>query len=323
MSLFSLHDNRGPAAAVEMAGHRISGVRLDTRGGATAIAAHATEALSDGALVPALTVANVHTRAAVSRALARVLEALGRPRRIGLVLPDPVAKLSIVRFQQLPAKTHELEQLIRWQVKKSSPFPLEDAQVAYARATTAPDGHEFLVTVARRDVIAEYEALCDEAGVHAGLVDVSTPSVVNAVLAMRGARDRDSLIVNMARDWASLAVVRGGHVVLVRSRAADGDETLADMVHQTAMYYEDRLNGAGFSQVLLCGATAFDGPAGNGAAQAELVRRALEDRLGAAVTPVDPTSVAALTDRGTANVALLDALTPSIGLLMRYREAAA
>jgi Tfp pilus assembly PilM family ATPase len=320
MSLFSLHDDRGPAVAIEMASHRISGVRLDTRGGAAVVAAHATEALAEGALVPSLTALNVHTRAAVSRALTRVLEALGRPRRIGLVLPDPVAKLSMVRFQQLPPKTHELDQLIRWQVKKGSPFPIEEAQIAYARATSAPDGHEFLVTVARREVITEYESLCDDAGAQAGLVDVSTSSVINATLAMPGARDRDSLIVNMARDWASLAVIRGGQVVLVRSRAADGDETLADMVHQTAMYYEDRLNGAGFAQVWLCGATAFDGLHSG---QAEEVRRNLEERLETTVTPLDPTGVVALTDRASAQVTLLDALTPSIGLLMRYREAAA
>jgi type IV pilus assembly protein PilM len=321
MSLFSLHDDRGPAVAIELASHRISGVRLERRGGTTVIAAHAVEALPELALVPSLAVLNLHTRAAVSRALTRVLEALGRPRRIGIVLPDPVARLSIVRFQQLPPKAHELDQLIRWQVKKSAPFPVEEAQIAYARGSSSPDGHDFLVTVARREVIAEYESLCDEAGATAGLVDVSTPNVVNAVLATSGARERDALLVNVARDWASLAVIRGGHVVLVRSRAADGDETLADMVHQTAMYYEDRLNGAGFSQVLLCGATSLDGP--EQAGQAELVRRTLEERLGTAVTSVDPTTIAALTDRASAPASLSDALTPAVGMLMRYREAAA
>lgn len=319
MSLFSLHDDRGPGAAIEISGHRISGVRLDTRGADRVVAAHATEAVADGMLVPSLTSLNVHNRAGVVRALTRVLEAIGRPRRIGLVVPDPVAKISMVKFQHVPAKAGELDQLVRWQIKKTSPFPLEEAQVTYAPVSASADGQEFLVSVARRDVIAEYESICEEAGAYAGLVDLSTTNVVNAVLAIDARRDRDVLVVNVAREWASLAVIRAGQIALIRSRAADGGETLADLVHQTAMYYEDRLGGTGFAQVLLCGATA------NGSADgdAEALRRSLETRLSTSVSAVDPTAIVALADRTTASTSLLDALTPSLGLLLRSRKVAA
>ena len=54
--------------------------------------------------MPSLTAANIHDRAAVVAALDRVLERVGRPRRIGLVVPDSVAKVSLVRFEQVPAR---------------------------------------------------------------------------------------------------------------------------------------------------------------------------------------------------------------------------
>ena len=63
-----------------------------------------TEPLPPGALVPSLTAANTHDRTAVVGALGRVLELIGRPRRIGLVVPDVVAKVSLVRFEQVPPK---------------------------------------------------------------------------------------------------------------------------------------------------------------------------------------------------------------------------
>ena len=314
--LSSLRESAAPAVAVEIAAGRVSGATLEWRGGDAVVAAHASELLPDGALVPSLTAANAHERPPVVAALTRLLEKLGRPRRIGLIIPDVVAKVSIVRFEQVPAKAQDLDQLVRWQVRKSAPFAIEEAQVSYVPGLHAEDGHEFIVTVAKRDVIQEYEALCAEAGAHAGLVDLSTLNVVNAVLAGAGAPAGDWLLVNIAPDYTSIALLRGPHLIFFRNRAADTDGTLADLVHQSAMYYEDRLKGAGFSRVILCGAAAA------GAQQSgdiEQLRRSLEDRLRTAVETVDPRTAATLTDRITAAPALLDALTPLVGLLLRDR----
>ena len=312
--LSSLRESAAPAVAVEIAAGRVSAASLEWRGGQPVVAAHASEPLPDGALVPSLTTANAHDRAAVVGALSRLLEQLGRPRRIGLILPDVVAKVSIVRFEQVPARTQDLDQLVRWQVRKSAPFPIEDAQVSYVPGLRADDGHEFLVTVARRDVIQEYETLCAEAGAHAGLVDLATLNVINAVLAGAGAPAADWLLVNIAADYTSIALLRGPNLIFFRNRAAETDGTLADLVHQSAMYYEDRLKGAGFSRVILSGASAA------GAQQSsdiDELRRSLEDRLRTPVETVDPRTAAALTDRITAAPALLDALAPLVGLLLR------
>jgi type IV pilus assembly protein PilM len=312
--LSSLRESAAPAVAVEIAAGRVSAASLEWRAGQPVVAAHASELLPEGALVPSLTAANAHDRAAVVGALSRLLDKIGRPRRIGVILPDVVAKVSIVRFEQVPAKTQELDQLVRWQVRKSAPFPIEDAQVSYVPGLRADDGHEFVVTVARRDVILEYETLCAEAGAHAGLVDLTTLNVINAVLAGAGAPAGDWLLVNIAADYTSIALLRGPNLIFFRNRAAGTDGTLADLVHQSAMYYEDRLKGAGFSRVILSGASAA------GAQQSsdiDELRRSLEDRLRTPVETVDPRTAAALTDRITAAPALLDALTPLVGLLLR------
>jgi len=58
---------------------------------------------------------------------ASALERAGRPRRIGLIVPDVVAKVSLVRFERVPSKLQELDQLVRWQVRKSAPFAIEEA----------------------------------------------------------------------------------------------------------------------------------------------------------------------------------------------------
>ena len=220
--LTTLRESAAPAVAVEIAAGRVSAASLDWRGGQPVVAAHASELLPDGALVPSLTATNAVDRAAVTDALSRLLEKVGRPRRIGLILPDVVGRVSLVRFEQVPARTQDLDQLVRWQVRKSAPFAIEDAQVSYVPGLSAADGHEFVVTLAKRDVIQEYEQLCASAGAQ---------------------------------------------------QASDIDE----------------------------------------------LRRSLEERLRTPVESVDPRTAAALTDRIVAAPALLDTLTPLVGLLLRDR----
>jgi Tfp pilus assembly PilM family ATPase len=281
------------------------------------IAAHAVEPLPAGLLVPSLTGENIRNRTGVLTALGRVFERIGgRPRRIGLIIPDLVAKVSLVRFEKIPSRAQDLDQLVRWQVRKTAPFPIEEAQVSYVRGLHEPDGQDFIVSLARRTVIEEYERLCADAGTHAGLVDLATFSVINAVLAAPARPTADWLLVNVATDYASIAIVRGEHLIFFRNREAEGDGTLADLVHQSAMYYEDRLKGGGFARVILAGG-------GQQAADLDQVRRSLEERLTTPVETVDPRPAAALTDRISAAPALLDTLAPLVGLLLRSREAAA
>jgi Tfp pilus assembly PilM family ATPase len=313
MSFFTtLHESPAPGVAVEIASNRVAAATIEWRGGQAAVGAHAAEALPEGALVPALSAANTHDRAAVVATLGRVLEKVGRPRRIGLIVPDVVAKVSLVKFERVPTRAQDLDQLVRWQVRKTAPFPIEEAQVSFVPGLRADDGQEFVVSIARRSVIEEYEGLCADAGANAGLVDISTFNVINAVLAGAAPPTSDWLLVNVAADYTTIALLRGADLIFFRNRGSDADGTLADLVHQTAMYYEDRLQGGGFTRAILAGgATGGD---------LDLLRRSIEERVKSPVDLIDPTAAAALTDRITAAPTLLGTLAPLVGLLLRDRE---
>lgn len=315
---WSLHDAEPPSAAIEVGPAGVHAARFEVRGGQLTVTAYGSERVPDGAIVPSLTASNIKDRAPVAAAVARVLEQIGKPRRVGLVLPDPVAKISLLKFEQVPAKAQDLEQLIGWQVRKGSPFPLEEGQLTFVKGAAAPDGQEFLVALARRDVLGEYESLCSDAGAHAGLVDVSTFNVANAVLAGEPeAVGADWLLVNVAQDWASVAILRGGYITLLRSRSEESEGTLADLVHQTAMYYEDRQGGSGFRAVMLNGLSRVPG------ATVEGTKQRLEERLGAPVTVIDPRRAAMLSDRIAASPEFLEDLAPLVGIAVRSLEVTA
>jgi type IV pilus assembly protein PilM len=302
-----------PAAALEIARDRVSAVAVSQSG--AQVTGYAVEPLSPGVVDCVLNGPNVLDQARLVTAIQSVLSKLGsRARRMALVLPDTVAKVSLVRFEKVPSKVQDLEQLIRWQIRKAAPFKVEDAQVAWIRGTEVPGGgREFVVTVVRRDLIESYERVCEAAGLHAGLVDLATFNVVNAVLAAREGLSGDWLLVHLASDYVTLAVVRGPDLVFFRNRALGTESELIDLVHQTAMYHEDRLGGGGFSAVVLAGGSA------QGPDVAERLRRAIEERVRVKVEPLDFRTAASLRDRISANPALLDALSAGVGVLVRDR----
>jgi Tfp pilus assembly PilM family ATPase len=304
-----------PDAAIEIAADRVAAGVVAERSGGLVVQSFAAEPLPPGAVIPSLTSSNIHNRPAVVAALRAALDRAGaRARRVALVIPDLAAKVSLVRFDTVPARHEDLDQLVRWQVKKAAPFPIEEAVVTYTPAGRAGDGSaEFLVLTARRDVIAEYEAVCDELKVYAGLVDLATLSVVNLFLGAAEMPSGDWLVVHLRPEYTSIVIMRGEHVIFFRNRPEGDEATIADLVHQTAMYYQDRLAGDRFSRVFLGGRGRVPGAV-------ETARRSLEERLGALVEPIDPTLAAALTNRISANPDLMDVLGPLVGMAVRTRK---
>jgi Tfp pilus assembly PilM family ATPase len=317
MSLGALFQSAPPDVAIDIGVARVSVARLSWRDAQAVVAGYASEPLAPGAVVPALAAPNLPDVSVVGRAVTAALGRLGgRPRRAALVIPDTAAKVSLLRFEKVPSRPADLMELVRWQMRKSAPFPMEQAVVSYsAGSAVAEGGQEFIVSAARRDIIEEYESACAQAGVHAGLVDIATFAIINGVLASQTPPTDDWLLVHTTPGYTSLTVLRGSHVIYFRNQGEDAEGSLADVVHQTAMYYEDRLKGAGFSRVWLAGAAAVPGGG-------DALRRNLEERVGVKVEPVDLRGLATLQDRISAAPELVDALSPLIGILVPEGRAA-
>jgi type IV pilus assembly protein PilM len=307
-----------PSTSVEIAQTHVTVLSLSESPREPVISGYAIEPLGAGAVTPSLNAVNIHDQAGLVTTIKSALQkAAPRARRVALVVPDTAAKVSLIRFEKVPGKAQDLDQLIRWQVRKTAPFRVEDAQVSWVPgAAIDGGGREFIVVLARRDIVESFERACDAAGVHAGLIEIASFSLINARLAAAGGEvPGDWLLVHVAADYVTLAVVRGANLVFFRNRAVGAEGDLADLVHQTAMYHEDRLGGGGFSRVVLAGASMAGGD------QAERLRRGIEERLGEKVEPLDVRSAAAMRDRISVNPGLLDALAAPAGVLLRERAA--
>ena len=316
MNFRALFQTPTPDVAVEIDHAHVGAARLVWRGNQAVVAGHAQEALPPGAVVPSLGSLNIADVPLVAKAVGRVLAELGQPTRVALVVPDTVSKVSLLKLEKVPARSADLQEIVRWQVRKAAPFPIEQAVLSVAPGEVAADGScEVVVSLARADVIQQYEQACQMAGAQAGLVDIASFSVINGILAGQGRPVGDWLLVHITGTYLTLAVMRDQSLLFFRHRGEEAEGTPADLIHQTAMYYEDRLHGGGFARVLIAGGARLPGGA-------EGVRKGMEQRLGLGAESVDPRHAAALTDRIDASPELLDVLAPLVGMLVREGKVA-
>ena len=64
----------------------------------------------------------------------KLLETTGtKPGRLSLVLPDNLAKISLVSLPEKPPSARRLDEVLRFKLRRAVPFRLEDAVLAMLR----------------------------------------------------------------------------------------------------------------------------------------------------------------------------------------------
>jgi len=167
------------------------------------------------------------------------------------------------------------------------PFPVERAVVSIADQGTDTAAGEFLVAAARADVVQQYEQACAMGDLDVGLVDLESLALLHRTSHESGVPDGDWFFVRVDSRDVTLVLGRGPAVTFHRHRADEAEGSVADLIHQTAMFYEDRFKGNGFSRVWLAAAP--------GLTAADEVQRDLQGRYGNVVqlSPARPTAILA------------------------------
>ncbi len=138
-------------------------------------------------------------------------------RRIGLTLPDPLAHISVLDLPENPRSRKETLEHLRFHLKKSLPFEVNDARIAYAAVPGKKSS--FLTGVIHNDVVSQYEQLLEGLGFHVGTVEISSMSLlglwrrVSDTALPAGA---DYLFLNIEDDYFTITLVRGVVPVLFR-----------------------------------------------------------------------------------------------------------
>jgi hypothetical protein len=179
----------------------------------------------------------------------QVLDQVGfRGSEIVVVVPDETARISLLASEN-PSKSQEEQQaFIRWKLKKTVPFDVDTAQVAYRLIgpNRAGPGTNMLVALSPRSMVEEYEKLFEPMDIHAGMVLPSTLAALNLFVPPV----TDSLFVKIAPDCTTTTVFQNRRVQFYRRVTG---LPLYDAVYPTIMYYQDKLGGKSLEHLVICG----------------------------------------------------------------------
>ena len=176
-----------------------------------------------------------------------------RVPRVCLLIQDRAALSFQVTLEAPPENNNECMELIRFKLKKSVPFRVEDARISYFLDTGQTDfrSRTLWVTVVNSLVLRQYEELIHATtGSECGLVDLSTFNLMNLAhseIQSQGWSQDDHLYVNLNRNYISLAITQKDRLMFFRSRELEmqngGMEEAMAEIHPTMMFYVDKLAG--------------------------------------------------------------------------------
>lgn len=241
-------------AAVSISSDGIVTVGFTGLAGQPSLAVQQVKPLGVGAVVPSMMSSNITDPKTVGNVVKEVLKKhKTSPSRIAMVLPDAVAKVTLLTFDKVPEREKDLTQLIKLKMQQSAPFSINDAQLSYRRCgSNSKNQARFLAVVVPKTILGEYENVCSNAGVKVGCVDLASFNLINAALyTSRNNQQDDWMLVHTAHEYNSLAILRGRQLIFYRTQIADPKHSLDDFIYQTTMYYEDRLDGNGMEHVVL------------------------------------------------------------------------
>jgi type IV pilus assembly protein PilM len=254
-----------PPVAVEIDRGQLTLARVRTRGRSPAVLeAFRVQEAPDHAVGGTMFRPNLGSIQDLTRQLRELFDRSGtKPGKVSLILPDNFAKVSIVNLPERPATRKLLREVLRFKLRRSVPFRLEDATISsWTLPGPGPELH-LLVAVMMRSVVEQYEAAFEAAGARPGLIDLCTPSLFNLVrseMTKAATASADVALLNCTRSYFTLMIVRAARVVFFRckSYAAGEDDQASDRLAvlgreltSSLSYYADKLAGSGVGTIFV------------------------------------------------------------------------
>lgn len=252
-----LQTSREIRLVCEIAPDYVAAVRFQQRN----VEAWAVRALPAGAVRPAPMADNVADHAAVQQALQQVVGAVGEGERgCVLLVPDLLARVALLDFDQWPSRSEEADGLLRWRLKKDLPFDVNQAALSYQVQPGRSAANEVLAVACLRSLVHQYESCAEALGLQPGWV---TPSTLAALGCLDGAGEGARLLVKRDQGSLSLAILHGNNVRLFRclplGAGSDlGSDALFEKVYPAVVFFQDQWEQP-LREVLLLGLEQWEG----------------------------------------------------------------
>jgi type IV pilus assembly protein PilM len=207
---------------------------------------YAAEGLAALLVTPGLQEGNVFDPQAVSMAIRTALGKVSpRTKSVTVVVPDSAVRVFVLDFDTLPTRADEALPVLRFRLRKSVPFDVEQAGISYQVLSEGSSRLEtqwkVLAAIMPGPVLAEYESVVRLAGYEPGAVLPVSLAVLAAIESQQA-----TLAVHLSARALTASIVSGNDILLYRTveLPAEADAQKAEVqrsIAVSAAFFEDRL----------------------------------------------------------------------------------
>lgn len=222
------------------------------------IASSAATKLHVGVVTPSFDQPNVQSPEELIRVVQQTAEAAGlsNRKRWSIALPEGAARTLLVRLESKPAGRRELEEILNWKIERVIAHPARELRMSRQRLRAVGGRERYLLTVAREDVLTQYESIFEAVGWQVGLV--APRHLGEAQWLLWDETPGDKMLVSGNRSGFTVVVMRKGAPVMIRIYGCEVEGQM-DELHRSAAYYRDKVENAAGAPSELTGVLVIGG----------------------------------------------------------------
>ena len=230
----------GPKLACEITPERVIVARVTDDG--VGLDSYTARSLAAGVVQPRMAEENIGNAEQLKQAVIDALNTVGaKTHDVIAILPDASVRVALLDFDTLPDKKLEADGVIRFRLKKSLPFDVDQAALSYD--VLRKDGKvQVIAAIVLSSVLAEYESLFRDLGYTPGVVLPSTLASLGNV-----SGSDPVLVIKADASSTTLAIVANNELMLFRTLENQGGivpsaEQIAPDVHASLVFFQDTYN---------------------------------------------------------------------------------
>lgn len=182
------------------------------------------------------------------------LKLLTKTNRVSVSLPDGIGRVILLDLDTRFKSRDEGADIIRWKMKKSFPFDVNELHLDYQILQEKESGEiSALVSLVSRKIIHQFEDCLASAGLRANFIDFTTFNICRLFSSRLDITDNAVMLVNH-ESTLSVLIFNNGLLQFYRSKELSGDSRSANRVYReissSLQFYKDRQPGFSINEVL-------------------------------------------------------------------------
>ena len=233
---------KGVSAGIEISREYISVVELES--GDREVTLKRCGSVENTSLLvnPSLSAGNIADEEKFKALIKNLLDSSSiNSKYIAVALPDNSVRITFLEFEDIPAERERVIAMIKWNLKKTIPFSVDETVVDFQLIDTPAVENRLyglVVVLARKTVLDQYERLLKECHLYPNSITPSSLAVYNLYHDTIVKPDLCALL-SVSTDRIAVLIVKNGKPCFYRSKEVDDENEGLREILASLNYYQD------------------------------------------------------------------------------------